>query len=129
MRIVAEPPAPESIAAVRAFNGCSARWVGALDGGLLRTRHSLPEARLLFELGRADRTEVAELRHMLGLDAGYLSRLLGGLEAEGFVERERSTADGRRQGARLTKSGRAALQVLHRRSARPVGAPLRPLRP
>src|SRR2546423_6128199 len=108
MRVVAEPAAPESIAAVRAFNRFYTRWVGALDEGLLRTRHSLPEARLLFELGRADRTEVAELRRMLELDAGYLSRLLGGLEAEGLVARERSAAGGRRPSARLTQSRRGA---------------------
>jgi DNA-binding MarR family transcriptional regulator/GNAT superfamily N-acetyltransferase len=125
---VAAPAGSESIAAVRAFSRFYTRWAGALDEGLLRTRHSLPEARLLFELGRADRTEVAELRRMLDLDAGYLSRLLGGLEAEGFVERERSAADGRRQVARLTKSGRVAVQVLDRRSGRQVGARLRSLR-
>jgi DNA-binding MarR family transcriptional regulator/GNAT superfamily N-acetyltransferase len=125
---VAAPAGSETIAAVRAFSRFYTRWVGALDEGLLRTRHSLPEARLLFELGRADRTEVAELRRMLDLDAGYLSRLLGGLEAEGLVERERSAADGRRQVARLTKPGRAAVQVLDRRSGRQVGARLRSLR-
>jgi DNA-binding MarR family transcriptional regulator/predicted GNAT family acetyltransferase len=128
MRVVAETVAPASIAAVRAFNRFYTRWVGALDEGLLRTRHSLPEARVLFELGRSERTEVAELRRMLDLDAGYLSRLLGGLEAGGLVERQRSAADGRRQVARLTKSGRAAVQVLDRRSGRQVGARLRSLR-
>src|SRR5437763_4302755 len=107
MPFVSEPAAPESIAAVRAFNRFYTRWVGALDEGLLRTRHSLPEARVLFELGRGDRTEVAALRRTLELDAGYLSRLLGGLEAEGLVARERSAADGRRQIAHLTTAGRA----------------------
>src|SRR5437764_13019368 len=120
MRLVAEPAAPDSVAAVRSFNRCYTPWVGALDEGLLRTRHSLPEARVLFELGRGEPTEVAELRHMLDLDAGYLSRLLGGLEAEGLVARERSAADGRRQIARLTKSGRAAVQVPDRRPGREV---------
>src|SRR2546423_4044428 len=128
MPVVADPATPESIAAVRSFNRFYTRWVGALDEGLLRTRHSLPEARVLFELGRGDPTEVAELRRMLDLDAGYLSRLLGELEAEGLVARERSAADGRRQIARLTKSGRAAVQVLDRRSGRQVDGRLRSLR-
>lgn len=123
------PPAPESVAAVRTFNRFYTRWVGALDEGLLRTRHSLPEARVLFELGRGERTEVAELRRTLDLDAGYLSRLLGGLEADGLVARERSAADGRRQVARLTKAGRAAVAVLDGRSARQVGARLGSLEP
>jgi DNA-binding MarR family transcriptional regulator/GNAT superfamily N-acetyltransferase len=129
MRVVTAPPAPESIAAVRAFNRFYTRWVGALDEGLLRTRHSLPEARVLFELGRRDQTEVSELRRMLELDAGYLSRLLGALEAQGLVARERAASDGRRQLARLTKAGRAAVKVLDRRSARQVGARLRSLPP
>src|SRR2546421_6471860 len=99
MRLVAEPAAPDSVAAVRSFNRFYTRWVGALDEGLLRTRHSLPEARVLFELGRRDQTEVVELRRTMDVDAGYLSRILPPLEDEGLVERERPTADARRQPA------------------------------
>jgi DNA-binding MarR family transcriptional regulator/GNAT superfamily N-acetyltransferase len=125
---VPSPATPESVAAVRSFNRFYTRWVGALDEGLLRTRHSLPEARVLFELGRGEQTEVADLRRTLDLDAGYLSRLLGGLEADGLVARERSAADARRQVARLTKAGRAAVRVLDRRSASQVGRRLGSLR-
>jgi DNA-binding MarR family transcriptional regulator len=114
----------DDVAAVRAFSRFYTRWVGALDQGFLRTRHSLPEARVLFELGRSERTEVASLRRALDLDPGYLSRLLAGLEAQGLVARERSRADARRQVGRLTRSGRAALRVLDRRSAEHVGAAL-----
>jgi DNA-binding MarR family transcriptional regulator/GNAT superfamily N-acetyltransferase len=124
MRTVAVEPASDSIAAVRAFNRFYTRWVGALDEGLLRTRHSLAEARVLFELGRRDSMEVAELRRTLDVDAGYLSRMLGRLEDEGLVARERSAADARRQLARLTKSGRAEFRLLDRRSAKRVGASL-----
>jgi DNA-binding MarR family transcriptional regulator/GNAT superfamily N-acetyltransferase len=123
----AEIVATETVAAVRAFNRFYTRWVGALDEGLLRTRHTLPEARVLFELGRADETEVGALRRALDLDAGYLSRLLAGLESQGLVARDRSAADGRRQIARLTRAGRSALRVLDRRSAEHVGAALAPL--
>ena len=114
----------DRVAAVRAFNRFYTRWVGALDEGLLHTRHSLPEARLLFELGRSSETEVAALRRALDLDPGYLSRLLAGLESQGLVARERSPADARRQVARLTRTGRSALRVLDRRSAEHVGAAL-----
>lgn len=124
MRTVAVEPASDSIAAVRAFNRFYTRWVGALDEGLLRTRHSLAEARVLFELGRRDSMAVAELRRTLDVDAGYLSRMLGRLEDEGLVARERSAADARRQLARLTKSGRAEFRLLDRRSAKRVGASL-----
>lgn len=119
----------DAVAAVRAFNRFYTRWVGALDEGLLRTRHPLPEARVLFELGRGELTEVAALRRTLELDAGYLSRLLASLEAQGLVTRERDASDGRRQLARLTRQGRTAVRDLDRRSAREVGARLRSLAP
>jgi len=121
--------APESVDAVRSFNRFYTRWVGALDEGLLRTRHSLPEARVLFELGRRDRTEVAELRRAMEVDAGYLSRMLARLEDEGLVARERSSTDARRQVARLTTSGRSEFRLLDRRSAKHIGATLASLRP
>jgi DNA-binding MarR family transcriptional regulator/GNAT superfamily N-acetyltransferase len=126
---VPAPPPAESVAAVRAFNRFYTRWVGALDEGLLRTRRSLPEARVLFELWRSDSTEVGRLRRALDLDAGYLSRLLAGLEAQGLVSRERSAADARRQVVRLTKAGRSSAQDLDRRSAAQVGARLESLDP
>jgi GNAT superfamily N-acetyltransferase len=109
------PPA-ESVAAVRAFNRFYTRWVGALDEGLLRTRHSLPEARVLFELWGSDSTEVSR-------------RLLAGLESQGLVSRERSAADARRQVVSLTKAGRASAQDLDSRSAAQVGARLESLDP
>ena len=121
--------APESVDAVRSFNRFYTRWVGALDEGLLRTRHSLPEARVLFELGRRDQTEVAELRRTMEVDAGYLSRMLARLEDEGLVERERSAADARCQLARLTKAGRSEFRLLDSRSAKHIGTALASLGP
>jgi DNA-binding MarR family transcriptional regulator len=115
-------PDPDRVAAVREFNRFYTRRVGALREGLLDTSHPLPEARVLFELGRGGATQVAELRDALDLDAGYLSRLLASLERAGLVERERSAADARRQVARLTRAGMREYRTLDRRSAREVGA-------
>ena len=119
----------DHVAAVRAFNRFYTRWVGALDEGFLETDRSLPEARVLFELGRRRATEVADLRQTLGMDPGYLSRLLKALEEDGLVTRERAAADGRRQVARLTGSGRSEFALLDRRSAARVGASLDGLAP
>ena len=119
----------DDVAGVRAFNRFYTRWVGALDEGFLATRRSLPEARVLFELGKRETTEVAELRATLELDAGYLSRLLQSLEREGLVGRARSVRDARRQVVRLTKSGRSEFRLLDRRSAERIGAELHRLRP
>jgi DNA-binding MarR family transcriptional regulator/GNAT superfamily N-acetyltransferase len=119
----------DHVAAVRAFGRFYTRWVGALDEGFLQTERSLPEARVLYELGRADATEVAELREALELDAGYLSRLLTSLERDGLVTRQRSDRDARRQVVRLTKGGRAVFKLLDRRSAERIGTSLERLAP
>ncbi len=114
----------DRVAAVRAFNRFYTNRIGVLREGLLRTPHSLTEARVLYELGQREVTEVADLRRELDLDAGFLSRLLARLERNGLIARERSTDDGRRQRIRLTDDGAAAFAELDRRSAHEIGAVL-----
>lgn len=104
------------IEAVRAFNRFYTRRLGMLGSGLLGTAHPLPQARILYELGQRPVTSVTDLRRTLDLDAGYLSRLLAGLEAEGLLTRAPSATDARRQDVRLTDAGRAAFAELDRRS-------------
>jgi len=112
----------DPVAAVRAFNRFYTNRIGVLGDGLLRTPHSLTEARVLYELSQRDVTEVADLRRELDIDAGFLSRLLARLERSGLVARERSQADARRQRIRLTADGTAAFAELDRRSAAEIGA-------
>jgi len=107
----------DRVAAIRAFNRFYTNRIGVLGGGLLRTPHSLSEARILYELGQHDVTEVADLRRELTMDAGFLSRLLARLHRNGLIERERSETDARRQRIRLTPDGRAAFEDLDSRSA------------
>jgi DNA-binding MarR family transcriptional regulator/GNAT superfamily N-acetyltransferase len=111
----------DRVAAVRAFNRFYTSRIGVLRDGLLRTPHSLTEARVLYELGQRDVTEVADLRRELDIDAGFLSRLLNRLQREGLVARERSQSDARRQRIRLTSDGQAAFAELDRRSADEIG--------
>ena len=106
-----------AVAAVRAFNRFYTNVIGLLRGKYLDTPYSLTEARLLFELGQRDASEVADLRRVVDIDAGYLSRILGRFEADGLITRQRSTADGRRQIIALTGAGRAAVAGLDARSA------------
>jgi DNA-binding MarR family transcriptional regulator/GNAT superfamily N-acetyltransferase len=110
----------ERVAAVRAFNRFYTGRIGLLKGGLHRTAHALPEARVLYELGASEQ-DVADLREALEMDAGQLSRLLGKLEGDGLVARERSPHDGRRQHARLTPRGQEAFAILDARSAQEIG--------
>jgi DNA-binding MarR family transcriptional regulator/GNAT superfamily N-acetyltransferase len=114
----------DRVAAVRAFNRFYTARIGVLHDGLLRTPHSLTEARVLYELGQREVTEVADLRRELDIDAGFLSRLLARLQRDGLVGRERSSDDARRQRVRLTREGAAAFAELDQRSAAEIGAVL-----
>jgi len=107
----------DRVRALRSFNRFYTGRIGVLSEGLLSTPYTLAEARVLFELGQRDLTEVSDLRGALALDAGYLSRLLSRLAERGLVSRERSQPDARRQRVRLTKAGRAAYELLDERSA------------
>jgi DNA-binding MarR family transcriptional regulator/GNAT superfamily N-acetyltransferase len=106
----------DQVAAVRQFNRFYTRVMGFLDQELLRSGLSLTEARIVFELGRRDVTEVGELRAALGVDAAQLSRTLARFEASGLIERSRSAADGRKMLAALTDAGRATRADLQARS-------------
>jgi DNA-binding MarR family transcriptional regulator/GNAT superfamily N-acetyltransferase len=91
---------------VRRFNRVVTQRVGALEDSYLRRGRPLGEARLIFETG-ADGADVLVLRTRLGLDSGYLSRLLRSLEAQGLVSVSRQTGDGRRRRVSLTPKGLA----------------------
>jgi DNA-binding MarR family transcriptional regulator/predicted N-acetyltransferase YhbS len=113
--------ATDRIDAVRSFNRFYTRRLGLVRGGLVRTRHPLAEARVLYELGHGDAMETTELRAALDVDAGQLSRLLARLESEGLLARERSSADARRQLVTLTPAGREAFATLDRRTGEQIG--------
>ncbi len=100
------------VAAVRAFNRSYTKFLGVLNEHLYDTPFSLTEARVLFELGQRDETEVTELRRTIGLDAGYLSRLLARFEESGLIRRDRSGSDARRQVVRLTNQGHDTFRLL-----------------
>lgn len=102
--------------AVRAFNRSYTRTIGLLQERLLDTTFSLTEARVLFELGQADSVEVVDLRRSLGLDAGYLSRILRRFESDHLIHRRRSEDDGRRQVIMLTDKGRDSYRMIDARS-------------
>jgi DNA-binding MarR family transcriptional regulator/GNAT superfamily N-acetyltransferase len=113
------------VAAVRAFNRFYPLKVGLLSPGYLHSPFSITEARLIHEIATHSGTEVANLRRELGLDAGYLSRMLNRFEEEGLIARERASADRRRQLVKLTAKGRRTFAGLDRRSSQEIGAVLR----
>jgi DNA-binding MarR family transcriptional regulator/GNAT superfamily N-acetyltransferase len=117
----------ERIAALREFNRFYARRIGVLHEGLLDSKFSLAESRLLWELAHADNTTATELARTLDLDPGYLSRLLRGFKQRGLVKASRSAADGRELRLSITAAGRRAFAPLDRRSQQEVAALLAPL--
>jgi DNA-binding MarR family transcriptional regulator/GNAT superfamily N-acetyltransferase len=114
--VAATQAAGAAIDDVRSFNRFYTRVIGVLDEGVVETAYSLPEARVLFELAQADEREVTDVRRALDVDAGYLSRMLGRLEALELIERRRSDRDARRQLVQLTPRGREQFAVLDSRS-------------
>src|SRR3954464_12812079 len=114
---------------VRRFNRTVTERVGALNDHFLGSDRPLGEARLLWEIG-LDGCEVRLLRSRLGLDSGYVSRLLRSLEGAGLVELTAGASDGRTRIARLTTAGRAERAMLDERAedqARSLLAPLSPV--
>ena len=111
---------------VRAFNRTVAERIGALTDGFLGRRRPMGESRTLWEIG-LDGTEVRDLRARLGLDSGYMSRVLRSLEQEGLIALETSPDDGRVRYVRLTRGGRAERAELDRRADEVAWSFLEPL--
>jgi DNA-binding MarR family transcriptional regulator/GNAT superfamily N-acetyltransferase len=111
---------------VRRFNRVVTERVGALSDHFLGSAMPLGQARVLWEIG-LDGCELRLLRARLGLDSGYLSRIVRSLEAAGLVVVSPSGADGRIRVARLTPAGRRERTTLDERSDELAGSLLRPL--
>jgi DNA-binding MarR family transcriptional regulator len=114
------------IAQVRTFNRTVTQQIGALEDHFLGRDRSLGASRLLFEVGLAG-IEVRQLRARLGLDSGYTSRLLRGLEAEGLIRTVPASGDARVRFVTLTTAGRRELALLNRLSDRAAAALLKRL--
>jgi DNA-binding MarR family transcriptional regulator/predicted N-acetyltransferase YhbS len=110
--------------AVRRFNRFYTRRIGALRGGLLGSPFPLPEARLVYELGRRGPCTATEIGRELELDAGYLSRLVQALKRRGVVQAKRSEEDARASRLSLTAKGRRAFARLDSRARDEVAAML-----
>lgn len=112
------------IAVVRRFSRFYTRQLGLLNKGLYKTRYSLTEARIIFELAQRDGLTASDLARELSLDAGYLSRLLKKFHIKGLLDRSVSPQDGRQAVLALTAQGRDLFQALNRYSHEEVAAML-----
>ena len=112
-----------AVAAVRSFNRAYTKLIGLLDEGLVKSPYTLTEVRVLFEIAHADGgASVARIREDLGLDAGYLSRILARFDDEGLVLKARAAEDARRGTVALTDRGRSIFSGLEDRSSEQIAA-------
>jgi DNA-binding MarR family transcriptional regulator/GNAT superfamily N-acetyltransferase len=115
------------VAAVRRFNRFYTQKIGALGEGHLASTFSLTEVRVMYELAHRDEPTATELGRALGLDAGYLSRILRHFTQRGLVRRSRSISDGRNVHLHLTKKGERAFVPLEAKAGAAIASLLRPL--
>jgi DNA-binding MarR family transcriptional regulator/N-acetylglutamate synthase-like GNAT family acetyltransferase len=109
------------VAAVRRFNRFYTQKIGVLVDGMLESPFSLAEARVLYELAHRERPTATEIARDLGLDPGYLSRILRGFARRRLIRKERSAADGRQSLLGLTDAGRVAFAPLDSGSRAIIG--------
>ncbi len=115
------PAAADRIAAVRSFNRFFTRQIGVLREGLLHSEFTLTELRVLYELAHHGDQPSAALCRDLGLDRGYLSRIIGKFETAGLVGKVPSATDGRTKLLHMTEHGRSVYEPLDRSSREEVG--------
>ncbi|HWM29904.1 MAG TPA: bifunctional helix-turn-helix transcriptional regulator/GNAT family N-acetyltransferase [Woeseiaceae bacterium] len=117
-------PLDSHVTLVRNFNRFYTRQAGLLEEGLLKSEFSLTEARILYELAHRAGLTAAALGKDLGLDPGYVSRILKKFEGRGFLARLPSNDDGRQSLLTLTEAGRRAFAPLDQASRNDVAAML-----
>jgi DNA-binding MarR family transcriptional regulator/GNAT superfamily N-acetyltransferase len=119
----------ERVEIVRRFNRDYTHQIGVLHEHLLDSEFSLTEARILYELAHRSGVTSSSLCRELGLNAGYLSRVIAGFEKKGLISRTRSQSDARASQLELTGKGRATFESLNDASKREVQTMLERLPP
>lgn len=119
--------AKADIETVRRFNRLYTRQIGVLNKGFLESPYSLTEVRILFELRYHAPVTATALRQQLGLDAGYLSRIIRHFSGQGLLSKESVAGDGRQTSLGLSDKGRRTFAAIEARQREAVAAMLKPL--
>lgn len=122
-------PKDRQVAAVRRFNRFYTQKIGVLQDGLLKSPFSLTEVRVLYELAHRERPTAAAIGRDLGLDAGYLSRILTRFGKQGLIAKTPSGEDSRQRDLSLTDAGAGALAPLEEATNRDIEAMLADIGP
>jgi DNA-binding MarR family transcriptional regulator/GNAT superfamily N-acetyltransferase len=117
------------VAAVRRFNRFYTQKIGVLGDGFMHSAFTLTEARVLYEVAHRDNASATELARDLGLDAGYLSRILANFEKKKLLKRTPSESDGRRYHLALTEKGRKTFAPIDAETRGEVAAMLQSIPP
>ena len=117
----------EAVCSVRRFNRFFTRFVGALNNNFLDTGLTLAEARILFEIAHSEPCFADQIQRSLGLDAGFLSRVLRRFEGRRWIRRTQVTADARRRSIKVTPKGRRQFEQVDERQKSVVEQTLRKL--
>jgi DNA-binding MarR family transcriptional regulator/GNAT superfamily N-acetyltransferase len=126
---VVESASEAAVAAIRSFNRFYTRQIGVLNEHVLESELSLTEARVLYELAHRDGLTASQLVKELGLDRGYLSRMLRDFEKQGLLKRTGSESDARQSFLSLTPKGHKEFGPLDARSREQVGGMLGKISP
>jgi len=114
----------QRVGAIRRFSRFYTRQIGLLQDGHLDTPYSLTQARVLYELGQRQTCTATELATVLGLDHGYLSRILRAFDDSGLVVKRRGVDDARQFVLSLTAKGQLASAMLDKASQQAMGVML-----
>jgi DNA-binding MarR family transcriptional regulator/N-acetylglutamate synthase-like GNAT family acetyltransferase len=120
---------PSPVDSVRSFNRFYTQQIGVLSEGVLRSRFSLTEVRVMYELAHRERSVASQIAKELGLDPAYLSRVLRRFEKDGLIRRVASKEDARASVVVLTKKGAATFAGLNKQQDADVRAMLEHVRP
>src|ERR1700722_2484789 len=123
------PALAHDIALFRRFTRMYTRYIGTLNEGLFNTKYSLPEGRVLYELATRSAPQANAIAHALGMDPGYLSRLLRKFERGGLLKRKTSAHDGRFADLILTGRGQSEFKKLNALSEGQAATILKSLSP
>ena len=122
-----DPSLAPTVASFRQFNRAYTRFLGTLNDRYLHTDFSLAEGRVLYELATHPSLQAREIAEALGLDAGYLSRILAKFKKAGLVSCTRSKDDRRAANLRITQQGRAVVRTLNLRADKQAASVLEKL--